>query len=60
MEKIVPRKVYRTTLPKKLASTLHLYCDQTGLAESEVLRMALLEFLERKCPPQNDLSKNGV
>ena len=54
------RKVYRTTLPKNLASILNFYCDKTGLAESEILRIALLEYLEKKLPPHFDLTKNSV
>jgi len=56
----MPRKVYRTTLPPRLESILLFYCEKTGLAESEILRIALLEYLEKKCPPQFDLTKNGA
>jgi len=54
----MPRKVVKTYIPPQLASTLSFYSEQTGLSMSEILRMALMEYLERNCPPAKRIIKN--
>ncbi len=44
----MPRKVARTYLRPKVASFLDQLCEMYGLSESEILRIALLEYAEKK------------